>query len=131
MRVLLISFIASIIFPALLYSQEDSAVVSKKTYVNVFEEIRLTKIIENYKTTFKLSGYRIQIGSESKTQDSKKIRTNFARQFNNIPTYEIYQQPYYKVRVGDFKTRIEAVKFQNKINAVYPNSFIVKDEIEF
>ena len=41
-----------------------------------------------------------------------------------------YKQPYYKVRVGDFKTKLEALKYKNFIIKEFPNCFIVKDQID-
>ena len=47
-----------------------------------------------------------------------------------MKAHEVYQQPFFKIRVGDFRTKLEAYKFQKEIMAQFPNSFIVKDEIE-
>lgn len=125
---LVISFFSGFVFSA--QAQTDTTNV-KTNYVVVKPEAGIEKIVKTYADTYVLTGYRIQIGSENKSQDAKKIRANFVQQYKNVAAYELYQQPYYKVRVGNFKTKLEAVKFQQEINTQYPNSFIVKDEIEF
>lgn len=129
MKSAVFTFILSL-FIMLAQAQDDST-FTKNNNVTINKEAGITKIVETYKATYQLSGYRIQIGSENKSQDAKKIRAIFVQQFKNIPAYELYQQPYYKVRVGNFKTKLEAVKFQQEISSQYPNSFIVKDNIEF
>jgi hypothetical protein len=35
------------------------------------------------------------------------------------------------VRVGDYRTRLEAEAFLKRISGNYPNAFVVKDEIDF
>jgi hypothetical protein len=44
--------------------------------------------------------------------------------------YLTYQQPNFKVRCGDFRTRAEARKYVKSISAYFPSAFIVKDFIE-
>ena len=48
-----------------------------------------------------------------------------------MPCYLIFQEPYYKVRIGDYRTKMEAEKFLNEIEQDYPNAFVVQDEINF
>ena len=41
----------------------------------------------------------------------------------------MFQEPNYKVRVGDFRNRIDATRFLKKIYEQFQNAFIVLDEI--
>ncbi|MDP4266367.1 MAG: SPOR domain-containing protein [Bacteroidota bacterium] len=86
---------------------------------------------ENNKT---IPGYRIQIyfdsGNNSKNK-ANSIRNEFESKHSQISSYLIFQEPNYKIRVGDFRTRYEAQGFLNEILKDYPNAFIVKDEINF
>jgi hypothetical protein len=76
-----------------------------------------------------IDGYRIQIHFGGEREKAKTIKTKFLQQFPDVAAYEVYQQPNFKVRVGDFRTRIEAQKFMNEINSFFPSSFLVADEI--
>jgi hypothetical protein len=38
--------------------------------------------------------------------------------------------PDYSVRVGDFRTQLEAQKYLEQIKEVYPSAFIVPDRVE-
>ena len=38
---------------------------------------------------------------------------------------------YYRVRVGDFRTRLEAEKFLRKISRKYPGAWVIQDYINF
>ena len=43
----------------------------------------------------------------------------------------IYANPYFKVTVGDFRTRSEAVRLLERIKGSFPSAFVVKENIEF
>jgi hypothetical protein len=76
-----------------------------------------------------MSGFRIQIFSGSKRDKATELKTTFEQLFGSIPVYLIYQQPNFKVRAGDFKTRIEAASLLEKIKSDFDIAFIVKDEV--
>jgi hypothetical protein len=77
-------------------------------------------------------GFRVQIfsssGPLSKTQALEE-KAKFMMAYPNVTPYLIPQMPYFKVRVGDFKERIEALRFYHEIKLTYPNAFVVPDEI--
>lgn len=103
---------------------------TKETNVKVIKDNRIDEMIQTYKSSYTLSGYRIQIFSDNKKQPSRDEKARFLSSFNSVKAHEVYQQPFFKIRVGDFRTKLEAYKFQKEIMAQFPNSFIVKDEIE-
>lgn len=75
-------------------------------------------------------GYRIQLYFGSERSKAAEIKTDFSNNFSNTSAYLIYQQPNFKIRVGDFKTRMEAFAFLESIKEFYTTSFIVPDEIK-
>ena len=81
-----------------------------------------------------LQGYRIQIyfgTGHSARQKATDIRNKFITEFEDQKPHLIYQAPYFKVRIGDFRTKSDALKIMDEIKAIYPGAFIVKDYIEF
>ena len=84
---------------------------------------RIDALEERYKSTFKLKGYRIQIHSGNKRQPANQARASFSRVHPKTKAHLNYEQPYYKVRVGDFKTKLEALKYKTFIIKEFPNSF--------
>lgn len=79
-----------------------------------------------------ISGYRIQIYKESGNTALDKaltIRDNFEKRFN-VPGYITFNEPYYRVRVGDFRTRLDAIRFLTKIKRAYPLAWEIKDDIQ-
>ena len=104
--------------------------------VEIVQDERITQLAEQYRKMSlnnpEVDGYRVQIffdsGSNSKNA-AANIKSGFETIYPEIKSYLSYKEPYYRVRVGDFRTQVEAVGFQKKIAADYPNSFPVKDKI--
>lgn len=79
-----------------------------------------------------IPGYRIQIYKESGNTALDKaltIRDNFEKRFN-VPGYITFNEPYYRVRVGNFRTRLDALRFLAKIKWAYPLAWEIKDDIQ-
>jgi len=112
-----------------------NAIVADTGKVIVVQDTRidalLNKKIEiNKKTDGKISGYRVQIHFGGDSQEAKKIKADFMNAHGDMPAYYIYEQPNFKIRVGDFKTKLEAQKFLKQIKSAFPASFVVEDKIE-
>ena len=64
------------------------------------------------------------------SEDMAKMTADEAASFRTTRIGMIYQQPNFKVRTGDFRSRIEAAGFLHKINPHFTNAFIVPDEVK-
>ena len=84
----------------------------------------------NKKTEGKASGYRVQIHFGSDRNKAKEIKSDFLTKYPDIITYEIYQQPNFKIRVGDFKNKLDAYRLLKQISNNFTGSFIVEDKVE-
>jgi hypothetical protein len=82
-----------------------------------------------------MKGYRIQIYSSSNRnarEESNKARAEFMSKFPDIVSYPLYAEPgYFKVRVGDFRTKTEATKLFLLISREFPDAYLVPDLINF
>ncbi|MCQ2286519.1 MAG: SPOR domain-containing protein [Bacteroidales bacterium] len=81
-----------------------------------------------------IEGYRIQITAASGNNSKSTIQmasSEFQANFSNIPTYITYAEPYFRLRVGNYRTRLEAVAALEQIKIQYPGAYIIKDEIKF
>lgn len=79
-------------------------------------------------------GFRLEIyfNSDKKAREQAvRVRNDFNLVFPNIPSYLLFQTPNFKVRIGDFRNKSEALKTKAYIESKYPNAFIVKDNIRF
>lgn len=77
-------------------------------------------------------GWRVQIYFES-GNNSKQLATNarvrFLEDFPDYGAYLTFNEPYYKVRVGDFRTRMDAEGFRQMIITEFPNAYVVPDKV--
>jgi len=104
--------------------------------VEIIQDERILQLADQYRRMSlnnpEFDGYRVQIffdsGSNSKNA-AANIKSGFEIVYPEIKSYLSYKEPYYRVRVGDFRTLTEAVGFQKKIAIDYPNAFPVKDKI--
>jgi len=83
-----------------------------------------------------LEGFRIQIYSSSNRnarEESGKVRAEFISKFPaELVSYASFAEPgYYKIRVGDFRTRTEGTKYLLMVRKVFPDAYLVPDIINF
>ena len=81
-----------------------------------------------------IEGWRVEIFFEAGNYSKKlamEAKAAFVEKYPDVPCYVMFQQPYYKVRIGDLRTKMEAEKLLKTIEADYPNAFVVTDEINF
>lgn len=82
----------------------------------------------------KLNGFRIRIFFDNKQSariQSEEVEKTFIETFPQYPVYRTYTNPYFKVAVGDFRTKSDAVKVLQVIQRDFPKAFIIKDVINY
>lgn len=77
-----------------------------------------------------LKGYRVQIFF-GKRELAIEQKSKFMESNPDIPTYISFLAPNFRLRVGDFRSRIGAEKLKSQIEKEYVGCYIVKDDIEF
>jgi hypothetical protein len=76
-----------------------------------------------------IQGYRIQIFFGSDRRAANEARTKFLQLYPETEAYLVYQQPNFKVRVGDFRNQLEAQAMFRGLLAQFETVFIVPDKI--
>jgi hypothetical protein len=77
-------------------------------------------------------GYRIRIFSESgigAKEEQQKIRARFLSLFPGVDAYYRYDEPYFKVYVGDCRTKSEALLLYDRVEKKFANPILVEDYI--
>lgn len=81
-----------------------------------------------YKIKRKISsvskGYRIQIYSGPDREAAKATKISFMKRFPSVRSYISYEVPYYKIKVGDFRTRKDATEFSRYLSKTYSTMVI-------
>lgn len=147
-------FFILLFFPIQLFAQEaDTLVVEEESRYDIIQELQTPldnggevtldsdshidnllqwRIHLNEKNkTF--TGYRIQIHSVSSfgcdIDKLKEIRNQFEETFLTIPAYLNYFDPDFKIRVGNYRNRLECIPDLHLIRKKYPGSYAVKTNI--
>ncbi len=79
-----------------------------------------------------MDGFRIQVFSDSGNNSKNKAQASqeeFQVKFPGMGVYLTFKSPNYKVRIGDFRTKLDAQRFLIELTADYPNAFIIADQI--
>ena len=87
----------------------------------------ITRHIEMNTSIRRVQGWRIQLSSNTDRTEVMGIKSSFLTQHPNTKTYLTYQQPYFKLRVGDFADKTDAYQFMKEINENFKGIFIVPD----
>ncbi|MBU8891315.1 MAG: hypothetical protein KOO66_00940 [Bacteroidales bacterium] len=104
----------------------------------IFQDMRINDLIyshiEQNKRKEGVPGYRIRIYSDlgsSARGASQQTKAKFYGLFPEIPIYRGYVSPYYRVLVGDYRTRIDALKDFKRVKRYFPSAFIAPDKINY
>ena len=106
-------------------------------YVIVGQDQRIEQLIQKQKEIHSadntIDGYRIQIFMESgndAVERANVVIEEFKMNYPDVSIYLVFGQPYYRLRVGDFRTRLEAEKFFQTLSKDYKKAFITSDRIQ-
>jgi len=105
--------------------------------ITITQDPRLRQIVKRHTevNNNKFDGWRVQIyfGSGQKAmaaaQNAKK--KFLIRYGNRNGAYIVYDSPFFKVRVGDFRTKAEAMYFKFQIEKTFPQSWVIPDKVYY
>ena len=78
-----------------------------------------------------IPGFRIQIASETGSNSKAKafsVKERFLQEYPEVSAYLVFDEPNFKVKVGDFISKLDAFVFMQKIKSQYPCT-IIKDNV--
>lgn len=153
MRKLLITVLLVLLPCALLRAQEyrvengpsavDSTLVGRNVLsvmgsrVTVDQSRTMQNAFDRYvsnNSSRKMSGYRIRVyyeNGQNARNRSEAIARSISGTYAGIGVYRSYESPNFKVCVGDFRTRDEALKMYHALKASYPTAIILKETINY
>lgn len=128
-------------------SAVDSTLVGKSIFsilgnsgngtVKIHQSQAIADAVKNHAATNRnrtLTGYRVRIffdNSKTARAASENVMRSFMAAHPGVPAYRNYQNPFFRVVAGDFRTKSEAVEFLQKIKPSYPSALVVKESIGF
>jgi hypothetical protein len=108
--------------------QEDRSGEQVSIEADSLLEVNYYKLLTRNKKSSGIPGYRIRIYSESGTrakEGQQRIKASFLSSFPETDAYIRYDEPFFKVYVGDCRTKSEALKLFDQIKKEFPNPIIV------
>lgn len=117
------------IMPSKAYGQDSGVEVVQAP--QVAESMR-AHVASNSQRT--MSGYRVRIffdNRQTARNESEETLKKFRSLFPDVMAYRIYANPYFKVTVGDFRTKSEAMALLTRIKGDFPSAFVVKENIGY
>lgn len=74
-------------------------------------------------------GFRVQIYSGASRSEATSVQSRFQTSYSDIGSYLTYDEPNYRVKVGDFRSRTEASNFMRELRNQYNNVFVFTEDI--
>ena len=131
MKKILFIFIA---LPFILVAQTDTTFNENKEITSVNEQ-GIDALVYKYENILKakngVEGWRVQLLFKAKQKEIMQLKIDFINLYPEIPAYLEYDAPYYRVRVGNFRTKLEAIKIKHQISKNFPGAYPVPEIINF
>ena len=114
-------------FPVLIFSQ------SKNNTFEIRNEKGIEYLVNKYENILKntggINGWRLQLKFKAKESEIIKIKLKFIKLYPDIPVFLEYQEPYYRIRVGNCRTKLEALKIKDLIKKHFTDTYPVPEII--
>jgi hypothetical protein len=111
---------------------QDSATAAKAS-IKVYDNFGVAALMERHKLlnerNIYINGFRIQIAFTNNKEEALKYKTDFYKAFPQMRCYTTYEQPYHKIRVGDYQNLNETKRDLATILQLFPASFVVPDKV--
>lgn len=113
----------------------DSLTTYPQGEVTIIKDERIDKLVD-FKTTVHppnneatMEGFRVQVYFDQEREAIDEARKKLVLFDPELPNYINYNAPNYLLLVGNYRTKIEAEKLQNKLINDFPESIVIKTEI--
>ncbi len=102
-------------------------------YVNIYIPSNVDALVSKHRYISqqedKMDGWRIQLMQATDRNIVYSTRGRFASIYPKTEVYLDYKQPYFKLRVGNFKSRMDAYRFLLSIREDFDRAFLVQEKI--
>ena len=122
----ILHLVFSISIAASSFAQRDASIGS----IDVLADSRVQNLVTLEKSIDEISGYRLQICFDSDKKVIDEARDRFLKLHPLISTYVEFEAPHFNLKVGDFRTRLEAEKVKRKVFGEFVICIIHQDLIQ-
>lgn len=104
-------------------------------HIEIKGDVAVTQLVQKHielnERVRTIPGYRIQVASLSGTTSKNRafdMKERLRQTYPGVEAYVVFDEPNFKVKVGDFRTRLEAYVFLQHIRDQFPGT-IIRDNI--
>ncbi|MCR5408733.1 MAG: hypothetical protein K6E61_06485 [Bacteroidales bacterium] len=143
LALLTVSIAASAQLDSLTRASMDTTLVGRDIMSLVGGKVTVTQsspvrsALNNYifsNTGKKIQGYRIRVFYDNSPQArtrSESVAAYVRSQYPENGVYRTFETPNYKVTVGDFRSKEEALRIYMALKGIYPTAYIIKENINY
>jgi hypothetical protein len=111
-------------------AQDSSFATASGGNVKVIKDSRIDMLIKKqiYINTLAIRnqpGFRVQVITTNKRNEANDAKARVMQMYPEYRSYIDFQPPYFKVRIGDFKTREEATELRDRLSDHFPSGVFV------
>ncbi len=120
-------FLISIFFSLISFSQENQ--------IEIIKDYRIDALVKKQGEIIppasvpQIIGYRIQLFFDTEKKAVDDARAKFISMYPKVDTYVTYTAPNYFLKVGNFRTHLEAEKVKTSVDKEFPTNYIIKELI--
>ena len=86
-----------------------------ENHIAIHCDERVDDLLEVEKRTDKIIGYRLQICLDSDKEIVDQARDKYLKLYPLTDTYVNFENPHFNLKVGDFRSRVEAEKIKREV----------------
>ena len=120
-------FFISIVSSLISFSQEIQIEIIKDNRIDAL--IKKQGEIIPPASVPQITGYRIQLFFDTEKKAVDDARAKFISMYPKVDTYVTYTAPNYFLKVGNFRTHLEAEKVKTSVDKEFPTNYIIKELI--
>ena len=110
------------------------AAVAQNDNVSYHQDRQVAEAMDVYKMYNRKNdladGFRIQIAFSNDRQEAYNNKAKLYKELPGEKCYVEYEEPYYKLRLGDYSTRLEAYDNLRNVIGKYPGAFVVRAKVK-
>jgi hypothetical protein len=118
----------TLIFPIFVFSQSDTTFNTKGEIISINQK-GVNNLVSKYKQILKktggVEGWRIQLIFKAQKEEILPYQIKFTNLYPEIPVQIAFDSPNYKLTVGNFRTRNNALKIKHQISKNFPGAYPV------
>jgi hypothetical protein len=120
---------------SLFFAVMSCSLLAQRGQVTIIKDDRIEQLIKSKSqiippaTSPQIPGFRVQLIFDSNKKVIDDARAKFINSNPKIDTYINYNAPNFILKVGDFRTKLEADRLKDAMMREFPTCFVVKEMI--